>query len=146
LEKSTTKKIHNVRCDDGTDTSMAQRRLHIRRSRMLGCQGLNYASCSFFFSGRPGPVTLCDRFWRSTHSEDWGLRQHRERFSTESGKDKARDYLVTHSLTHTHTHTHTRARARARASIFNRSMKFMFIKKEKQNYAEPEILNFKEGI
>jgi len=37
-------------------------------------------------------------------------------------------------------------RTRVRVGIFNRSMKFMFIEKEKQNYAEPEMLNFKEGI
>lgn len=42
------------------------------------------------FPGRPEPVPLRDRFRRSAHGKDRGLRQHQERIGTESGKDKVR--------------------------------------------------------
>jgi len=42
-------------------------------------------------------------------------------------------HSLTHSHTRTHIHTHTHARECERhASIFNRSMKFMFVKKKKK--------------
>lgn len=88
LEKCITKKERNMFAMlKSTNTVFAN-------ARMSRC--LNYVSCSFFFSGRPEPVTLCDRFWRSTHCEEWGLRQHlRERIVTESGKNKVRSHIYT---------------------------------------------------
>lgn len=68
--------------------------LHIR------CSNVEMLELRFLlillFPGRPEPVPLCDRFRRSAHGEDRGLRQHHERIGSGSGKPKVRAHAHIH--------------------------------------------------